>query len=55
MSKSEVSGWLLGKTAKIELTTKDRNEPKTVRLTLHKAISLLGWHLVDYSEEPHVR
>lgn len=53
--KSEVSGWLLGKTAKIELTTKDRNQPKTVRLTLRKAINPLGWHLVDYSEEPHDR
>lgn len=53
LSKSEVSGWLLGHTAKIEMKTKDRNQPKTIRVTLRKPINLLEWHVVDYNEEPH--
>jgi hypothetical protein len=53
--KSDISGWLLGKTARIELKTKDQNQPKTIHLTLRKPINLLGWHVVDYKEEPPER
>lgn len=52
---SEVFGWLLGKTAHIEMTTKNRNPPKTIRVTLRKTINLLEWHVVDYNEEPNDR
>ena len=55
MSKSEVSGWLLGKTAEIELKTKGGNPPKTIHLTLRKPINLLGWHVVAYNAESHER
>ena len=51
ISKSEISGWILGKTATIELKTKGQNRPMTIHVILRKPINLLGWHVVDYNEE----
>jgi len=52
MSKSEVSALLLGRTARIELKTKARNPPKTIRVTLRKPINLMAWRVAEYHEEP---
>jgi hypothetical protein len=48
MRHSEVRG-LLGKTAAIELQTKDHR--KAIHLTLRKPINLLGWQVVEYRED----
>ena len=48
--KSNVSGWFLGKSTAVELTTTNRNPPKTIHITLRKPINLLDWRVVDYTE-----
>ena len=55
LSKSSVSAWMLGQTATVELTTKDRGQPKTIRVRLRKPINLLGWQVLEYHEEPTER
>ena len=51
LSKSNVSGWLLGQTATVELTTKNRGQPKTIRVRLRRPINLLEWQVLEYHEE----
>ena len=50
MARSNISGGLFGKTAVVELESKDRNEPKHIRVTLRKPLNLVGWRTVDYQE-----
>jgi hypothetical protein len=46
------SGWA-AKTAKVKFKAKGQNEPKTIRVTLHKSLPLrVGWYVVDYIEIP---
>jgi len=52
VSKSEISGLVLGKTARIELKTKDAKHPKTIHVTLRKPINLLAWRVIEYNEAP---
>jgi hypothetical protein len=48
---SQISTSFLGSTAAVVLKTKDQNQPKTVRVQLHRWINLLGWEVVGYEEE----
>ncbi|MBI1916207.1 MAG: hypothetical protein HYS12_15955 [Planctomycetes bacterium] len=54
-ARSEVSGSLFGKTATIEFESRDKNQPKKIRVTLRKPVNFVGWQVVDYQEEGHQR
>lgn len=55
VTKSNVDAWPLGKTADIELSSKNRNDPKTIRMSLRKPLNMLGWQVVAYKETPRER
>jgi hypothetical protein len=54
-ARSAVSGGLFGKTATIELESRDQDQPRTIRVTLRKPLNFVGWQVVDYQEEGHQR
>lgn len=54
-ARSKVSGGLLGKTATIEFGSRDKNQPKTIRVRLRKPVNFLGWLVVDYQEIPDTK
>jgi hypothetical protein len=50
MARSNISGGLLGKTVLVEFESKDRNQPKHLRVTRRKPLHLVGWRTVDYQD-----
>jgi hypothetical protein len=51
-SQSKVQGNLLGRTAEVHLKGKQQERPASVRVTLRKALNILGWQVVAVQEEP---
>src|SRR6266536_6053291 len=51
IAQSKVSGGLFGKTAVVEFESRDKNQPKKIRVTLRKPVNFVGWQVVDYQEK----
>jgi hypothetical protein len=49
--RSVVSRGLFGTTATIEIESRDKDQPKKIRVALRKPVNFVAWQVVDYQEE----